>query len=718
MASTSEFLDSFGVNTHFHWRYWETSPYADTVQASAALDYIHINKVRDALPSLTWLPGSMAALAVEGVKFTLIAHGDYFSVADQVAMLRGFAASHPGAIHAVEGPNEPYNWPLHYAGLTGPAAGLAFQTDLYNGIRQAPELDGIRVYDVSDLAYTGPAEWANFHAYNLEGGPGTPAILAALIPITGGSTGNVVLTELGWATGHNLISLNVRSGLPAPWESVDETTQARETLKGLASAFALGIDETYLYELVDPFPRLTDTDLLWNFGLFNDDWSPKAAARALHHFGTILADANTGLATSWSPPAQVSIQAGDLKVLALTHHANRTDYIVWDERQNWDGRNDVAIAHHLSPLTMQFDRPVANILVFDPLAGAAPVAQFDGRAALSLWIGADPLIVSVFQAPSDLQASAAPHQARAAPQTISLGLFRKDILAMDISPPVLGGAGDADFGVSGWLLTTQGAITIDAASRLQLLDGTLSFDRADQTARIDALSRELLDRPSAPLERVHWSYLWDTGGGFHAVLEGMLNSADFRARASTAPGQFVGDLYRDVLHREPEQAGFDFWVGTLNQGLGRADVARLFYQSTEYSAHVYPTELGLWAADGLAIRVARLYQAALDRAPDEAGLLYWMDVSRQGHSFDQIATAFSHSPEAAGRFHRQSDEDFVTLLYNSVLDRAPEAGAVAWWTSVLANGAMTRDAMLLAFADSPEFQSNIASQTADGLVFV
>jgi hypothetical protein len=718
VASTSEFLDSFGVNTHFHWRNWEASPYADTAQVAAALDYIHIGRVREALPSLTWLPDAMTVLADAGVEFTLISYGDYFSVADQVAMLRGFAARHPDAIHAVEGPNEPYNWPLHYAGLTGPAAGLAFQTALYNGIRQAPELAGIRVYDVSDLSYTGPADVANFHAYNLQGGPGTPAILAALAPITGGSTENVVLTEIGWGTGRNLISRNVLSGLPAPWESVDEITQARETIKVLSSAFAMGIDETYIYELVDPFPRLTDTDLLWNFGLFNDDWSPKAAARALHAFGSILSDPGTGLASGWSPPPQASWLAGGLQILTLAHHANRTDYIIWDEQNNWDGVNDVAFAAHLSPLTMRFDRPMANILVFDPLQGTAPLAQFSDRGELSLWVGADPLIVSVFQEASSLPSPPAPQESRLAPRTVEIGLFRKDILAVDVQVPVLGGANDADFGVSGWLMTTQGPMTVSAASRLQLLDGTLSFDGNDPAVRIESLFRELLDRPSAPAERLHWSNLWHAQGGFHAVLEGMLAGGEFLTLSGGASQPFVTSLYRDILRREPEQAGLEFWMGALQQGYGRADIARAFYHSAEYTAQIFPTELGLWSTDPLASRVARLYHAALDRAPDQAGLSFWMDLARQGYGFDQIATGFTRSVEAGNRFLGQSDADYVNQLYFSVLDRAPDAGGFAFWNRALADLGWTRDAVLLAFSDSTEFQQNTAAQIADGLLFV
>ena len=401
MATTNEFLNSFGVNTHLAWRNWGDSPYgpsayADTNRFSAALEYIHIGKIRESLPSITWIPDAMDVLAQKGVKFNLISYADYFSVADQVAMLRGFAESHPGAIVSVEGPNEPYNWPVNYGGMTGRQGALGFQAELYERIRQDDLLDGLRIYDVSDLAYTGPADAANFHAYNLSGGSGTAAITGALVTITGGSTENVVLTEIGWSTGRDIVSRNVVSGVLAPWESVDEATQARETIKTLISAFSMGIAETYIYELVDPFPRLTDSDLLWNFGLFNDDWSPKVAARALNAFGNILSDNTTGVVPASQAISPATLFAGELKVLTLAHHANRTDFIVWDDTDTWNDARDIAMTHHLSPVTMRFNQVMSDILVYDPMAGSAPVAHLAGLGEMTMWVGAAPMIISVF----------------------------------------------------------------------------------------------------------------------------------------------------------------------------------------------------------------------------------------------------------------------------------------------------------------------------------
>jgi Ca2+-binding RTX toxin-like protein len=108
-------------------------------------------------------------------------------------------------------------------------------------------------------------------------------------------------------------------------------------------------------------------------------------------------------------------------------------------------------------------------------------------------------------------------------------------------------------------------------------------------------------------------------------------------------------------------------------------------------------------AGSAAAQVVRLYQAALDRAPEQGGLNFWIDNLQDGAALADLAGEFLASPEFADRFGRGLDDaGFVGQLYHNILDRAGEAGGSAFWGAQLASGAWSRAQVLAAFSESPE----------------
>jgi hypothetical protein len=121
------------------------------------------------------------------------------------------------------------------------------------------------------------------------------------------------------------------------------------------------------------------------------------------------------------------------------------------------------------------------------------------------------------------------------------------------------------------------------------------------------------------------------------------------------------------------------------------------------------------------VQIAAFYQAVLGRVPDLPGLQYWEADLAKGDSLVNIAAGFVTSTEFLARFPSASltpdkggphDTAFVTALYNNILDRAPDAGGLAYWVDSLATGAETRDTLLIAFTGSAENLSYITA--ADG----
>jgi hypothetical protein len=114
----------------------------------------------------------------------------------------------------------------------------------------------------------------------------------------------------------------------------------------------------------------------------------------------------------------------------------------------------------------------------------------------------------------------------------------------------------------------------------------------------------------------------------------------------------------------------------------------------------------------------RLYQAAFNRAPDQAGLGYWIARMDDGVSLNTVANGFVSSAEFAGLYgNAASDTAFITLLYNNVLHRAPDAGGQAYWLDVLQQG-LTRAQTLAYFSESNENQAALIGIIGKGFEYI
>lgn len=122
--------------------------------------------------------------------------------------------------------------------------------------------------------------------------------------------------------------------------------------------------------------------------------------------------------------------------------------------------------------------------------------------------------------------------------------------------------------------------------------------------------------------------------------------------------------------------------------------------------------------------IALLYQAALGRTPDAAGLQSWENIAHALPSATQatgvyalsdasggysgslsITGGFTQSAEFVAKYGSLSNTQFVTQLYANVLDRAPDAGGLSSWLAELTGG-QTREHVLIGFAESAEAVSN------------
>jgi len=114
----------------------------------------------------------------------------------------------------------------------------------------------------------------------------------------------------------------------------------------------------------------------------------------------------------------------------------------------------------------------------------------------------------------------------------------------------------------------------------------------------------------------------------------------------------------------------------------------------------------------------RLYQAAFNRAPDLPGLGFQTNALDTGLTLEQVASNFIASPEFQRTYGSVDDTQFLTLLYQNVLHRAPDEGGLQFHLDEMHVQGQTRAMELVHFSESPENQANVIGQIQNGIVFV
>lgn len=107
--------------------------------------------------------------------------------------------------------------------------------------------------------------------------------------------------------------------------------------------------------------------------------------------------------------------------------------------------------------------------------------------------------------------------------------------------------------------------------------------------------------------------------------------------------------------------------------------------------------------------IIEIYIASFDRAPDAAGLAYWVDnVANQGWSISDVAKSIFQSPEVASKYPDSlSNEDFLNTVYNDTLGRDGDSAGITYWLGQMTAG-MTKDNMILAIINGAKADTGSA----------
>lgn len=114
----------------------------------------------------------------------------------------------------------------------------------------------------------------------------------------------------------------------------------------------------------------------------------------------------------------------------------------------------------------------------------------------------------------------------------------------------------------------------------------------------------------------------------------------------------------------------------------------------------------------------RIYQAAFNRAPDKAGLGYWMAALDHGMSLLDVANGFVQSKEFKDLYGANpTNADLVNKYYANILHRAPDAAGAEYWTKLLDQHTVTNADVLMNISESAENQTALVGVLQNGFEY-
>jgi|GEM_PF-6796928 len=141
---------------------------------------------------------------------------------------------------------------------------------------------------------------------------------------------------------------------------------------------------------------------------------------------------------------------------------------------------------------------------------------------------------------------------------------------------------------------------------------------------------------------------------FDKVFKEQTQSVDFSESSQVLQDTFM--LYYGILDRIPDKEGYVYWLNDYHEKDENIElISQSFLDSAEFQSIVQD------GADGAVTfedTLDALYEAVLDRDPDQEGYDYWMDEYNNGGSAAGIAVSFARSEE----FMESAEKDLYAFL--------------------------------------------------------
>ena len=227
---------------------------------------------------------------------------------------------------------------------------------------------------------------------------------------------------------------------------------------------------------------------------------------------------------------------------------------------------------------------------------------------------------------------------------------------------------------------------------------------------VERLYTVALGRSSEPTGKANWIAAIKNGETGADAAKGFLFSDEFLNK-NMSNSDFVTILYRVFFDRQPDAAGHAAWVAVLERGESKQDVILGFINSTEWanvclkygirSGGTGTANITIEPNDDIIAFATRLYTTCLKRTPDQNGLRAWaLQLANLRDTGTNAAHGFFFSDEMNN--NPVSNEEFVTRLYLTFMDRNPDTAGFNAWVGQL-NSGVSREEVFQGFAQSREF---------------
>ena len=401
-STTSEFIDSIGINVHLS---FHDSPYANLPLITQELAALGVRHVRDGanlssdgldpLQAVAWL-----RLRSQGIRVNAMVDPRYAVKTVTAGSLQALVSAGGGAAESIEGPNE-----LDVSGLADwPAVDRAYQRSLWEarqslglsqhdvslvGPAMAFAADGERLGDIS--AY---ADFGNLHPY--PGGlppsaifprPGTQQdFLSKSLAQASVMYGSlpIYVTESGW---HNCFG--DQKEIPA----TSLEAAARYVPRLFLENFNHGIRRTYLYELMAWRADAAGTNHEYHWGLLEYDGTEKPAFRALKNLIALV----SGPEVQVKAPTQTSAADANFgyqleasSSLSLVHHTalraadGSLVLLLWQEVSSFSIPEQRNVDVPSRTVRVRLYRAAPWVRLFDVAIGVQPIRQWSAVSTVEI----------------------------------------------------------------------------------------------------------------------------------------------------------------------------------------------------------------------------------------------------------------------------------------------------------------------------------------------
>ncbi|MFZ6774723.1 DUF4214 domain-containing protein [Undibacterium sp. SXout7W] len=135
----------------------------------------------------------------------------------------------------------------------------------------------------------------------------------------------------------------------------------------------------------------------------------------------------------------------------------------------------------------------------------------------------------------------------------------------------------------------EGIDTVRQIERLQFTDGNVALDINGIAGQAYRLYQAAFDRKPDLIGLGYWIGDMDKGSSLQSVAAGFVASTEFQSLYGVNPSAttLITNFYKNVLHRAPDQSGFDYWFNELSTGkISPAGVLVSFSESPENQAQL------------------------------------------------------------------------------------------------------------------------------------